>query len=115
MPSAIYPPQENTVRSDAKLKSVSGRRPDRGRACYLRVTSASDRDCIKLLKYFLPGSDKIAQSAKKRGPAPMLIENLRENDPVSLVEARLEAHKLIFAPLLFQATRVLRDLGILRA
>ena len=45
----------------------------------------------------------------------MLIENLRENDPVSLVEARLEAHKLIFAPLLFQATRVLRDLGILRA
>jgi ubiquinone/menaquinone biosynthesis C-methylase UbiE len=45
----------------------------------------------------------------------MLIENLRENDPLSLLEARLEAHKLIFGPLLFQATRVLRDLGILRA
>jgi ubiquinone/menaquinone biosynthesis C-methylase UbiE len=47
----------------------------------------------------------------------MLIQNRadKENDDVSLAEARLEAQKLVFGPLLFQATRVLRDLGILRA
>jgi hypothetical protein len=33
----------------------------------------------------------------------------------SLEEARFEAQKLVFGPLLFQATRLLRDLGILRA
>jgi hypothetical protein len=38
-----------------------------------------------------------------------------KNDVLSLAEARLEAQKLIFGPLLFQATRLLRDLGILRA
>ena len=36
-------------------------------------------------------------------------------DPLSLADARLEAQKLVFGPLLFQATRLLRDLGILRA
>jgi ubiquinone/menaquinone biosynthesis C-methylase UbiE len=35
-------------------------------------------------------------------------------DPMSLEEARFEAQKLAFGPLLFQATRLLRDLGILR-
>ena len=47
----------------------------------------------------------------------MLIENRphQENDVLSLAEARLAAQKLIFGPLLFQATRLLRDLGILRA
>lgn len=34
---------------------------------------------------------------------------------MSLAEARFEAQKLVFGPLLFQATRVLRELGILRA
>jgi ubiquinone/menaquinone biosynthesis C-methylase UbiE len=34
--------------------------------------------------------------------------------PLSLAEARFEAQKLVFGPLLFQATRLLRDLGILR-
>ena len=33
----------------------------------------------------------------------------------SLGDARFEAQKLVFGPLLFQATRLLRDLGILRA
>jgi len=36
-------------------------------------------------------------------------------DSMSLADARFEAQKLVFGPLLFQATRVLRDLGILRA
>src|SRR5688500_18397692 len=36
-------------------------------------------------------------------------------DSMSLAEARFEAQKLVFGPLLFQATRVLRELGILRA
>lgn len=46
----------------------------------------------------------------------MLIENLasRAGDVQSLADARFEAQKLVFGPLLFQATRVLRDLGILR-
>lgn len=35
-------------------------------------------------------------------------------DPMSLADARFEAQKLVFGPLLFQATRLLRDLGILR-
>ena len=34
---------------------------------------------------------------------------------MSLVDARLEAQKIAFGPLLFQAARLLRDLGILRA
>jgi ubiquinone/menaquinone biosynthesis C-methylase UbiE len=34
---------------------------------------------------------------------------------MSLADARFEAQKLVFGPLLFQATRLLRDLGILRA
>jgi hypothetical protein len=34
---------------------------------------------------------------------------------MTLEEARFEAQKLVFGPLLFQATRVLRELGILRA
>ncbi|HEV3008731.1 MAG TPA: methyltransferase [Burkholderiales bacterium] len=34
---------------------------------------------------------------------------------MSLVEARFEAQKIAFGPLLFQAARLLRDLGILRA
>jgi ubiquinone/menaquinone biosynthesis C-methylase UbiE len=34
---------------------------------------------------------------------------------MSLEDARFEAQKLVFGPLLFQATRLLRDLGILRA
>ena len=33
----------------------------------------------------------------------------------SLVQARLEAQKIVFGPLLFQAARLLRDLGILKA
>jgi hypothetical protein len=33
----------------------------------------------------------------------------------SLVQARLEAQKLVFGPILFQAARLLRDLGILKA
>lgn len=37
------------------------------------------------------------------------------SDSMSLVEARFEAQKIVFGPLLFQATRLLRDLGILRA
>src|SRR5688572_8474280 len=36
-------------------------------------------------------------------------------DSMSLADARFEAQKLVFGPLLFQATRLLRDLGILRA
>ncbi|MBC7802320.1 MAG: SAM-dependent methyltransferase, partial [Candidatus Parcubacteria bacterium] len=36
-------------------------------------------------------------------------------DQSSLVEARLEAQKLVFGPILFQAARLLRDLGILKA
>jgi ubiquinone/menaquinone biosynthesis C-methylase UbiE len=36
-------------------------------------------------------------------------------DSKSLADARFEAQKLVFGPLLFQAARVLRDLGILRA
>ena len=35
-------------------------------------------------------------------------------DRLSLADARFEAQKLVFGPLLFQATRLLRDLGILR-
>lgn len=47
----------------------------------------------------------------------MLIESLgnKKSDVPSLAEARLEAQKLVFGPLLFQAARVLRDMGILRA
>jgi len=33
----------------------------------------------------------------------------------SLVQARLEAQKIVFGPMLFQAARLLRDLGILKA
>ena len=33
----------------------------------------------------------------------------------SLVEARLEAQKIVFGPIMFQAARLLRDLGILKA
>jgi ubiquinone/menaquinone biosynthesis C-methylase UbiE len=47
----------------------------------------------------------------------MLAEN-RASKPggaMSLEDARFEAQKLVFGPLLFQATRLLRDLGILRA
>jgi ubiquinone/menaquinone biosynthesis C-methylase UbiE len=36
-------------------------------------------------------------------------------DVESLEEARFEAQKIVFGPLLFQAARLLRDLGILRA
>ena len=36
-------------------------------------------------------------------------------DAESLEEARFEAQKIVFGPLLFQAARLLRDLGILRA
>jgi hypothetical protein len=39
----------------------------------------------------------------------------KSTDPMSLADARFEAQKLVFGPLLFQATRLLRDLGILRA
>jgi ubiquinone/menaquinone biosynthesis C-methylase UbiE len=39
----------------------------------------------------------------------------RPASSLSLADARFEAQKLVFAPLLFQATRLLRDLGILRA
>src|SRR5262245_7190669 len=47
----------------------------------------------------------------------MLAENraARWGDAKSLVEARFEAQKIVFGPLLFQATRLLRDLGILHA
>lgn len=34
---------------------------------------------------------------------------------MTLIEARFEAQKIVFGPLLFQAARLLRDLGILRA
>jgi hypothetical protein len=36
-------------------------------------------------------------------------------DPMSLSEARFEAQKIAFAPLVFQAARLLRELGILAA
>jgi hypothetical protein len=36
-------------------------------------------------------------------------------DSMSLPDARLEAQKIVFGPLLFQAARLLRDFGILRA
>ncbi|HEY6239601.1 MAG TPA: methyltransferase [Burkholderiales bacterium] len=36
-------------------------------------------------------------------------------DPMSLIEARFEAQKIAFGPLIFQAARLLRDLGILEA
>lgn len=36
-------------------------------------------------------------------------------EQTSLVEARLEAQKIVFGPILFQAARLLRDLGILKA
>jgi O-methyltransferase domain len=36
-------------------------------------------------------------------------------DQSSLVKARLEAQKIVFGPMLFQAARLLRDLGILKA
>ncbi|MDH3287479.1 MAG: methyltransferase [Betaproteobacteria bacterium] len=35
-------------------------------------------------------------------------------DAQSLIEARFEAQKIVFGPILFQAARLLRDLGILR-
>ena len=38
-----------------------------------------------------------------------------DNGQASLVQARLEAQKIVFGPLLFQAARLLRDLGILKA
>jgi hypothetical protein len=38
----------------------------------------------------------------------------RPADSMTLEEARFEAQKIVFGPLLFQATRLLRDLGILR-
>jgi len=34
-------------------------------------------------------------------------------EPISLIEARFEAQKIAFGPLIFQAARLLRDLGIL--
>ena len=36
-------------------------------------------------------------------------------EQTSLVQARLEAQKIVFGPILFQAARLLRDLGILKA
>jgi len=36
-------------------------------------------------------------------------------EPTSLVEARFEAQRIAFGPMLFQAARLLRDLGILKA
>ena len=39
----------------------------------------------------------------------------KPGDAESLEEARFEAQKIVFGPLLFQAVRVLRDLGVLRA
>jgi ubiquinone/menaquinone biosynthesis C-methylase UbiE len=36
-------------------------------------------------------------------------------EPLSLIEARFEAQKIAFGPLIFQAARLLRDLGILGA
>lgn len=36
-------------------------------------------------------------------------------EQTSLVQARLDAQKLVFGPILFQAARLLRDLGILKA
>jgi ubiquinone/menaquinone biosynthesis C-methylase UbiE len=39
----------------------------------------------------------------------------KAHDAESLEEARFEAQKIVFGPLLFQAVRLLRDLGILRA
>ena len=36
-------------------------------------------------------------------------------EQTSLVEARMEAQKIVFSPILFQAARLLRDLGILKA
>ena len=41
--------------------------------------------------------------------------NFYEEDNLSALEAKFEAQKLAFAPLAFQATRVLRDSGILAA
>lgn len=39
----------------------------------------------------------------------------KQADAQSLVEARFEAQKLVFGPMLFQAVRLLRDLGVLKA
>lgn len=39
----------------------------------------------------------------------------KAGDAESLEEARFEAHRIVFGPLLFQAVRLLRDLGVLRA
>ena len=36
-------------------------------------------------------------------------------EPISLLEARFEAQKIAFGPLIFQAARLLRELGILEA
>jgi ubiquinone/menaquinone biosynthesis C-methylase UbiE len=40
---------------------------------------------------------------------------IESTDPISLIEARFEAQKIAFGPLIFQAARLLRDLGILEA
>jgi len=40
---------------------------------------------------------------------------VESTDPISLIEARFEAQKIAFGPLIFQAARLLRDLGILEA
>jgi ubiquinone/menaquinone biosynthesis C-methylase UbiE len=40
---------------------------------------------------------------------------LESSAPMSLIEARYEAQKIAFGPLIFQAARLLRDLGILQA
>jgi ubiquinone/menaquinone biosynthesis C-methylase UbiE len=40
---------------------------------------------------------------------------IESTEPMSLIEARFEAQKIAFGPLIFQAARLLRDLGILEA
>jgi len=42
-----------------------------------------------------------------------LIKNFGKNNQISALEARSRAQKIAFAPIVYQATRALRDLGIL--